>query len=249
MKARKELINEITAEIQGLKYFHILSAIYIAGMITSITVSARLFPFHIPLTNFTILLTAGTWTIPVSFFIQDITTEVYGYEKSRHLVQVAALTIIFYIFYLKFTTFLPTPGIKNINDAYNIIFNALPRHLFALLIAIFSGNLINDYLLSKLKKKLKGKYLPLRFIFSTAIGEAVLQIVGTSIAWLGSLHFSKQILPFVVFSYVYKVSFEAIMMPVNIFVCNWLKKHEGIDTYDDNINYNPFMLSSKNTQK
>lgn len=243
--ASEKRFCKIPEEIQGLKYFHILCIIYIAGMMASLTVSARLFPFHIPLTNFTILLTAGTWTIPLSFFIQDITTEVYGYEKSRHLVQISFLILLIYITFLKWTTILPIPGVKNISNAYNTVFNALPRHLFALLGAIFTGNLINNYLLSKLKKKLKGKYLPLRFIFSTAIGEAVLQAVGTTIAWIGNLNFTEQILPFILSSYLYKILFETVMTPLNIFVSNWLKKNENIDIYDNNINYNPFVFNFK----
>ncbi|HLB56760.1 MAG TPA: queuosine precursor transporter [Coxiellaceae bacterium] len=243
--SEKKLLNEISSDGQNLKYFYILTAIYIAGMITSLTVAARLFPFHIPMTNFTILLTGGTWTIPLSFFIQDITTEVYGYSKSRQLVQMSVIILIFYVLYMKCITYLPTPGVSNIDASYNTVFNSLPRHLFALLAAIFIGNLVNDYIISKLKNKFGGKYLPLRFITATAIGEAVLQLVGTSVAWFGNLSFTTQILPFVIFSYLYKVAFEAIMTPVNVYVCKKLKKSEGIDVYDVNINYNPFSFGSK----
>lgn len=243
------MLNKIFHGGEHLKYFHILTAIYITGMITSLTVSARLFPFHIPLTNFTILLTGGTWTIPLSFFIQDITTEVYGYPKSKQLVQMTAVILILYVFYMQFITYLPIPVVKNIDGSYNIVFNALPRHLFALLSAIFIGNLVNDYIISKSKIKFDGKYLPLRFIIATAIGEAVLQIIGTTFAWYGNLNFKTEILPFIIFSYLYKITFESIMTPVNIFVCKRLKKTEGIDVYDVNANYNPFSLKSKNKSK
>ncbi len=87
--------------------------------------------------------------------------------------------------------------------------------------------------------------MPFRFIFATAVGEGVLQIVGTSVAWLGALHFTTEILPFVAFSYLYKVIFEAAMTPVNMRICNWLKKAEGIDVYDVNVNYNPFSIKNK----
>ena len=246
---KKELLTEITDQTQHLKYFYILSAIYVAGMMTSLTVSARLFPFHIPMTDFTILLTGGTWTIPLTFFIQDITTEVYGYSKSRQLVQISVIILIFYIAYTKFITFLPIPSIKNIDIPYNTVFNALPRHLIALLAAIFIGNLVNDYIISKLKNRFHGRYLPFRFIAATVVGEAVLQLVGTSVAWLGHLSFQKGILPFVIFSYVYKIIFEAVMTPVNVFVCNKLKTAEGIDVYEKYIDYNPFLFRIKRKQE
>jgi hypothetical protein len=104
---------------------------------------------------------------------------------------------------------------------------------------------VNDYIISKLKNKFGGKYLSLRFIAATAVGSAVLQLVGTSLAWVGHLDFKTGIIPFVVFSYIYKVGFEAMMTPVNMLVCNKLKKLEGIDVYDVNINYNPFLFGSR----
>ena len=237
--SQKKLLSTITDKNQNLKYFYILSSIYVAGLIASLTVAARLFPLHVPIVNMTILLTGGTWTIPFSFFIQDITTEVYGYQKSRQLIWLSIVIVSCYIFYMKMTTFLPIPGVKNIDQSYNTVFNALPRHLFALLAAIFIGNVVNDYIISKLKCKLKGKYLPFRFIFATVVGEAILQLVGTSVAWFGTLSFKSDILPFVLFSYCYKIFFEAAMTPINVVVCKWLKKSEGIDVYDTDINYNP----------
>jgi len=211
----------------------LLSTVYMACILTSLIVSARLFPFHIPFSDFNIYLTGGTWTIPITFFILDITTEVYGYSKGKQLIYLSVPIVIIFIGYLKITTFFPIPEITNIGSSYNTIFNALPRHLLALLAAIVAGNLVNNYLLSKLKQYFKGKYLAIRFISSTAVGEAALQIIGTTIAWFGNLHFTTEILPFVAFSYFYKVAFEAVMTPVNIYICDWLKKAEGIDIYDN----------------
>ncbi|MDO8954594.1 MAG: queuosine precursor transporter [Gammaproteobacteria bacterium] len=222
------------------KYFYILCCAYITSIITSITVAARLLSFQIPFTSHVVLLTAGTWTIPLSFLLQDITTEVYGYVKSRQLVQITIILIVTYIGYLKLTNIFPIPTQPNIDYAYIAVFDSLPRHLLALVGAIIIGNLINDYMLSKLKLRFKGKYLPLRFIFATMIGEACLQLVGTSIAWLGNLHFNSQIIPFVLFSYFYKVLFEILLIPVSYYVCAWLKQAENMDVYDAGVNYNPF---------
>lgn len=241
----KELLSEFTDSTQRLKYFHILATIYVVGIITSLTVSARLISFHIPFTDLTILLTAGTWTIPLSFFIQDITTEVYGYAKSRHLVQLSVAILVCYIMYTKLTTYFPIPEVNNIDSSYNTIFDALPRHLIALITALIIGNLVNDYILSRLKIRMHGKYLAARFVMATAIGEIALQIVGTSVAWIGNLKLQTEILPFIAFSYLYKVGFEALMSPINIYICNKLKRAEGMDVYDYNVNYNPFQFRSK----
>lgn len=62
---------------------------------------------------------------------------------------------------------------------------------------------------------------------------------------VGTLKFNTEIIPFIAFSYSYKVIFEALMSPVNIFICNQLKKTENIDFYDHNVSYNPFKFRSK----
>lgn len=230
----RQLLNNIMHEKQSVKHFHILSTLYMFGILTALTVSARLLPFHIPFTDYIILLSGGTWIIPFTFFIQDITTEVYGCHKSNRIVLLSIPIMLMYILYLKFTTFFPIPDVPNIVASYNNIFNALPRHLIALFSALSTGILINNLILSKLKSIFQGKYLPLRFIISTTVGEAFLQIIGTTVAWFGTLDFTAEILPFVLFSFFYKVSFEAILTPVNIYVSRWLKNAEGIDIYNNN---------------
>jgi len=229
----KQLLNKILHENQNLNYFYILSTLYMFGILTSLTVSARLLPFHIPFTDYNILLSGGTWVIPFTFFIQDIATEVYGCNKSNGIVLLSIPIIVAYILYLKLTTFFPIPDVANIADSYNDVFNALPRHLLALLAALSTGILVNNFILSKLKSRFKGEYLPLRFIISTTIGEASLQMIGTTVAWFGTLKFTTEIVPFILFSFFYKVSFEAILTPVNIYLCRWLKNAEGIDIYND----------------
>jgi uncharacterized integral membrane protein (TIGR00697 family) len=230
---KKSLLKKINYEKQNLNYFHILSSLYISSVLLSLTVSAKLFPLHIPFTNFIILLTGGTWTIPFTFFIQDITTEVYGSSKGKQLVILMLPIAFVFIYYLKFTNTFPLLPNNTVSESYVNVIAALPRHFWALVAAISAGNLINNYLLQYLKIKWKGKYLPLRFIISTAGGEAGLQIIGTFFAWYGTLNVVSEILPFAIFSYSYKIFFEAAMTPVNIYLSSKLKNLEGIDVFDN----------------
>ena len=40
----------------------------------------------------------------------------------------------------------------------------------------------------------------------------------------------------------FKVCYEILILPVTIQVVKALKRYEGIDTYDENISYNPFRV-------
>ncbi|OGT52450.1 MAG: hypothetical protein A3F17_01610 [Gammaproteobacteria bacterium RIFCSPHIGHO2_12_FULL_41_15] len=55
--------------------------------------------------------------------------------------------------------------------------------------------------------------------------------IGTSVVWLGTLRLKSDIPPFVIFSYLYKILFEAAMTLVNAVVCSLLKKADAIDVY------------------
>lgn len=204
--------------------YYIFCGIYITSILCAMTVSARIIYLKIPYYKFTLFITGGTFIIPVAFFAQDIITEIYGYDKAKKSFYLATLLVTFYVTYLFILTKLPCSSeYLNTCLAYGAIGNALPRHLFAFIISFCIGNIFNCYILIKLKKLLNGKYLPLRFIFSTAIGEIALQFTGTTIAWIGNMHFSKGIIPFVTVSLSYKILFEILMTPFNIIICNKLR--------------------------
>ena len=42
----------------------------------------------------------------------------------------------------------------------------------------------------------------------------------------------------ILFQYLFKVCYEIICTPLTYAVCGWLKKKEGIDTFDEGIRYN-----------
>ncbi len=191
------------------------------------TVSARVLGFSIPLTKYSFFLTGGTFIVPIAFFSQDIITEVFGYHKAKQTLYLTMLIVSCFVGYIYVLTILPCP-IGNITcDAYNIIGTSLPRHLLAFLTSFFIGSMSNNIVLIKLKKALKGRHLAFRFILSTAIGELILQFVGTTIAWFGNMHFKHEILPFIIISLSYKILFEILMTPLNILICNKLKQENN----------------------
>lgn len=41
----------------------------------------------------------------------------------------------------------------------------------------------------------------------------------------------------------FKVCYEIVILPVTVQVVKALKRYEGIDTFDENISYNPFKIA------
>ncbi len=227
------------------QYFHILCAAYITLILSGLSIVRRMFPYHIPFTDYVVIFGGGILFFPVIFCIQDITTEVYGFAAARQMVILSILAIIFYVLYSQLVIHLPTGtgAIFQDNEAFKIVFSTQPRQVAALIISLFTGSIINDFLISQSKIIFAGQYLWARILGSTMIGEAVLQIVGGIIGFSDKLDFKTQLLPNMILAYGYKILWCIATVPLIYMISSFLKKKEGIDVYDYDANYNPFSLS------
>jgi uncharacterized integral membrane protein (TIGR00697 family) len=223
-------------------FYHILCVCYVTLVISGMSIVRRMFPFHVPFTDLIVPFGGGILFFPIIFCIQDITTEVYGFAAARQMVILSIFCILFFILYSQLVIHLPTmPGsVYQDNASFSVVFDTQPRQFVALLVSLFTGSLINDFFISKSKVILAGQYLWARLLGSTMIGEAVLQIVGGVIGFSDKLDFKTQLLPNMLFAYGYKMLWCGATIPLIYIITNYLKKKEGIDIYDYDIDYNPF---------
>jgi uncharacterized integral membrane protein (TIGR00697 family) len=184
----------------------------------------------------------GILFFPMTFFIQDITTETYGFNAARQMVLFSIGAILFYVFYSQIVIHLPSESgaIYQDNQAYSTVFNTQPRQLIALLVSLFTGSIVNDFFISKSKVILAGQYLWARIIGSTMIGEAVLQFIGGIIGFSDKLDFKTQLLPNMILAYGYKLLWCIATIPLIYIITRFLKKKEGVDVFDYDIDYKPF---------
>jgi uncharacterized integral membrane protein (TIGR00697 family) len=94
----------------------------------------------------------------------------------------------------------------------------------------------------------KGKYLWMRTIGSTILGQAA----DTTLFYLIALYNvipTDLLVQAILSGWFLKVMIEAIMTPVTYFVINKLKKLEHEDYYDRDTDFNPLILQLKNIQK
>ena len=113
-----------------------------------------------------------------------------------------------------------------------------PRVAVASFCGYLFGEFSNSMVLSKLKVATKGKNLWLRTIFSTVIGEGFDSVIFITISFLGTMETSV-VLKMILFQYLFKVCYEILFTPITYLVVNYIKKKEGIDTYDYDVKYNP----------
>lgn len=119
------------------------------------------------------------------------------------------------------------------------ILGSTPRILFASFISFLIGNFANSIVLSKMKVKTKGKYLALRTITSTLIGEGLDTLLFIPIVFIGTLDL-KSILFLMIDTYILKVLLEVVLTPITYKVVKFIKRKENVDTFDNEVKYKIF---------
>ena len=185
--------------------------------------------------------TASTLLFPVVYIISDIMTEVYGYAAARRMLwYTIAASFMAGIAYQLAVFMPPAHGFDN-NDAYTTVLGSVPRIMLVGWIAVFFGDVTNNYILAKMKIWSRGKYLWARTISSTFLGQIVNSLIFYVAALYGTIPFDL-LINAMLFSIVAKTFIEILMTPVTCIVIGKLKKIENTDHYDDQTNFNPFRL-------
>lgn len=184
-------------------------------------------------------LTGATFIFPISYIFGDILTEVYGYKASRKVIWTGFLALVFMSLVYWLVQLLPAASFWHNQQAYEIILGAAPRIVLGSIVGYFVGEFSNSYILSKIKILTNGRYLWMRTIGSTIVGEAVDSFLFIFIAFFGIIPLSGLIT--MVFSiYIIKVIYEILITPITYLIVKKLKDIEGMDIYDRGIDYNPF---------
>ncbi|MBC7231831.1 MAG: queuosine precursor transporter [Chloroflexi bacterium] len=183
----------------------------------------------------------GTILFPISYIFGDILTEVYGYSRSRRVIWSGFFCTALMALVLAIVGMLPpAPGWDH-QEAYMAILGITPRIVLGSLIAYFSGEFSNSYILAKMKIWTRGRWLWTRTIASTIVGEGVDTLLFVMIAFYGVLS-SSLLISVIVSNYVFKVGVEACATPVTYAITNFLKRAENEDYYDYHTDFNPFRL-------
>ncbi|MFM8500300.1 MAG: VUT family protein [Sphingomonadaceae bacterium] len=182
---------------------------------------------------------AGILFFPLGYVIGDVLTEVYGYARARRCIWVGFSALIFMAFMSWVVVSLPPAAGWTGQAAYESVFGQVPRIVFASIIAFWAGEFVNSYVLARMKIWTQGKHLWSRTIGSTIFGQGVDSLIFYPLAFWGVWQ-SDQVVTVLVTNWLLKVSWEVVLTPVTYVVVNKLKRHEGVDLFDDGTDFTPF---------
>jgi len=220
------------------RYFDLIMALFVAVLLISNVASTkimRLGPFTFD---------GGTILFPVSYIFGDILTEVYGYRRSRRVIWTGFFCTGLMAAVLAIVGALPPAEGWDNQAAYKAILGQTPRIVLGSLIAYFAGEFSNSYTLAKMKIWTGGRWLWMRTIGSTLVGEGVDTLLFVIIAFAGTMP-GALLWSIVASNYAFKVGVEAAMTPVTYRVANFLKRAEHEDVYDVGTDFNPFKVSEE----
>lgn len=109
-------------------------------------------------------------------------------------------------------------------------------------IAYLIGEFANSFVLAKLKIATNGRYLWVRTISSTLIGEGLDSIAFMTIAFVGVIP-GDALLNAVITQWLLKVVYEILATPLTYLIVGFLKKQEDTDFYDRDTNFNPLAIT------
>jgi uncharacterized integral membrane protein (TIGR00697 family) len=235
------LLHHLTP-LHRFKYYEICLSFFVVVLLISNLVASKLCSFgHISFAGFEfdIILSGAQILFPVTYIFGDIFTEVYGYAGSRRAIWHGFLSMgLLTGLGMLIVSLPPAPGWNN-QAAFESIFGFLPRLVVASLIAYWCGEFANAFVMAKMKIVTSGKYLWMRTIASTAVGQLIDTIIVMTIAFWGRID-GTMIRDLIVTGYLVKVGYEAAATPVTYLIVNFLKKAEGIDLFDDSTDFSPF---------
>jgi queuosine precursor transporter len=215
------------------KIFIILGSLNITCLLISNIITIK------TINIFELIFTAGDILFPITYILNDVFTEVYGFKKARFIIWISFFCNLLMVIIFSITIALPVDETFEMQNALVNILGSTPQILFASFISFLIGNFANSIVLSKMKVKTKGKYLALRTITSTLIGEGLDTLLFIPIVFIGTLDL-KSILFLMIDTYILKVLLEVVLTPITYKVVKFIKRKENEDTFDNKVEYKIF---------
>lgn len=228
MKATKDHVSVL---------FMLFSMLFCVCLITANVLETKQMSFG------PISITGGIIVFPISYIINDCVCEVWGYRKTRMLIWLGFFMNFLFVVFAAICDAIPGAPYWDNDAGFHAIFGLAPRITVASFVAFVVGSFANAYVMSRMKVSSQGRNFSLRAIMSTLLGETADSLIFFPLA-LGGVVPNSELPVLILSQIVLKTLYEILILPVTIQVVRFTKRHEGIDEYDKNINYNIFSINN-----
>ena len=203
----------------GSSLYPSIVAIFVALLLISNIGAVKLISFGPLITD------GGAFLFPLVYIVGDVLAEVYGWKAARRAIVLGfAMSILAAITFFLVQISPPAADWPN-QEAFESVLGFVPRIVLASVLGFLVGQMLNAYVLVKIKERTREKKLWARLLGSTVVGEFADTLVFCTIAFYGVIT-GGDFLTYVIFGFVYKTTVEIILLPVTYRVIAYVKKRE-----------------------
>ena len=183
-----------------------------------------------------ISMTAGFLVFPISYIINDVVAEVWGYRKVRLLIWLGFFMNFLVVAIGRLAVLLPAAPFWKGEEHFDFVFGLAPRIACASFIAFIIGSFLNAWVMSRMKISDGGKHFSIRAVVSTLVGETGDSLIFFPIAFWGLVSVTEM-LKLMAVQIVAKTLYEIIVLPITIRIVKWVKYREQTDVFDHDVDY------------
>ena len=179
---------------------------------------------------------AGTVLFPLAYIVGDIITEIYGYRRTRRLIYsgVAALMLMTLTFWV--VQLLPADSSWTGQAAFESTLGVVWRLAIGSVTALFVGEIMNAYVMGRMKVASRGRGLWRRMVSSSLAGNALDTVIFSTIAFAGTMP-TASFWQLIITVFLIKMTVEIMISPLTMHLITRVKKHEKLDTFEQPAKY------------
>lgn len=228
------------------RYYDLVMAAFVTVLLCSNFIgAAKQATLTLPIVG-AVTFSAGVLFFPISYIFGDILTEVYGYARDRRVVWAGFGALAFASIMAWVVVNLPAASsdwMKTYQGQLEGVFGNAWRIAGGSMLAFWAGSFANSYVMAKMKVRTNGKWLWMRTIGSTLVGEAIDSGLFCFIAFAG-IWATSDLIKVALTQYVLKTGWEVVMTPITYRVVIFLKRVEHEDYFDRDTDFTPFSLKA-----
>lgn len=203
----------------GSSLYPVIVAVFVAVLLISNIGATKLIAVGPFITD------GGAFLFPLAYVIGDVLSEVYGWRAARRAILVGfAMSILAAATLWLVQVAPPAEGYQN-QEAFEAVLGFVPRIVLASVLGYLVGQLLNSYVLVRIKAVTRERHLWARLIGSTAVGELADTVVFCTVAFYGVIT-GAEFVNYVVVGYLYKTLLEVVLLPITYPVIGAIKRRE-----------------------
>lgn len=214
----------------GASAYAVLLAVFCTVVVVSNVVAAK--PIEIgssalslgPVQVWPLIVDGGLVLFPLAYVIGDVISEVYGFRAARRAVVTGFGCALLAVATFTLVGAIPGASFYENQAAYDAVLGPVGQIVLASVVGYVVGQLLNAWVLTRMKQRTAEKGLFTRLLASTGVGEVADTFLFCAIAATAiGITTGGQFLNYFVVGVVLKVAVELVIMPVTILVIARLK--------------------------